>query len=240
MPRLAPVPLVALVTLATVSLGVAGAAGVAAATVSVAAKNYVFQPASKTVNVGDTVVWTMTGEPHTVRSGTVDGSGVPHPGGPLDSGIVPSYQFKFTKAGTYPYFCEIHAEQMTGTIKVVAPKPTPKPTPRPTARPTARPTPRPTARPTPLPTTAPTAVPVPTASPTPSATSSPTPSRTPATVALVSPSASGTIPTQPVATPSSTESGAASAPNATLLVVAGILSLVAILGVTLSRVRKSR
>jgi Plastocyanin len=102
------------------------AGSVQAATVTVAAMNYEFQPASRTVAVGDVVRWTFSGDPHSVtsRDGLFD-SGVTNPGG--------SFQFKFVTAGTYRYYCQVHPEQMFGTIVVKAsatPKPTVRSTPR--------------------------------------------------------------------------------------------------------------
>jgi plastocyanin len=100
------------------------AAAVAAASASVDAVNYEFNPSALTVSVGDSVVWTMSGDGHTVRSGTVGADNIGHPSdGPLDSGFKgpgQSYSFTFAQAGTYEYFCEIHPEQMKGTITVVA------------------------------------------------------------------------------------------------------------------------
>jgi plastocyanin len=142
------------VALGILMLAIFEAAGVAAAGISVAAVNYEFKPPSRTVHVGDTVVWTMSGDVHTVTSGTVGTDGRGHTSaGPLHSGLTNSggsYSYTFTKAGTYPYFCEIHADsQMKGTITVVAAAATPKPAPKPTPRVTPRPTPAPTPGPTP-------------------------------------------------------------------------------------------
>jgi plastocyanin len=96
---------------------------------SVAASNFVFTRDVVTIAPGDTVTWTFAGEPHTVTSGTVT-AGIPHPDGRFDSGIRgPGDTFAlgpggaanpFTTPGTYAYYCAVHAEQMTGTIVVVA------------------------------------------------------------------------------------------------------------------------
>jgi plastocyanin len=113
-----------LAVLGILALAMVEAAAVAAAGAQVAAVNYEFNPSTLTVSVGDTVVWTMSGDGHTVRSGTVGADNIGHPSdGPLDSGFKgpgQSYSFMFTQAGTYQYFCEIHPEQMKGTITVVA------------------------------------------------------------------------------------------------------------------------
>ena len=73
--------------------------------------NMSFSPANLSITAGTTVTWTnndaMT---HTVTSD----------GGIFDSGNITSgktYSQVFTKAGSYPYHCTIHAG-MTGTITV--------------------------------------------------------------------------------------------------------------------------
>ncbi len=151
-------------------IGLAGSLPAAAATHTVAALNYRFGPASLTVGVGDTVRWTFAGEPHSVTSGT---PGLPD--GKFDSGIIgideprPTFEWTFTTPGTYPYFCQVHSEQMVGKIVVEAagtPQPTPKPTSKPTSKPTASPTPRPTPTLAPAPTASAAPSPSPTAAPT--------------------------------------------------------------------------
>jgi amicyanin len=75
-----------------------------------------FSPATITVKVGTTVIWTnKTGAPHTVTSDD---------GKTFDSGInTPiaanggTFSFTFTKAGTYTYHCQIHPF-MTATVIV--------------------------------------------------------------------------------------------------------------------------
>jgi len=191
---------------------------VSAATVTVAAVNFRFEPETRTVNVGDVVRWTFAGDPHTVTSGapgTPDGrfdSGVRDPGG--------SFQVTFDSPGTFRYFCQIHPEQMFGTIVVnggTQPTPTAQPTPKPTPKPTLKPTPKPTARPTASPTARPTATP--TAAPTAAATASPSEAATPSPTAVAptsapTPSPSASAPATP--TTSATESAtpeASQAPN---------------------------
>jgi plastocyanin len=228
-------PLVAVLSM--VLLTSYGAAGAIAASFSVAAVSYKFEPPAKTVHVGDTVVWTMSGiDVHTVRSGTIDANNIGHPSaGPLNSGIKhagESYSFTFTVAGTYPYFCEVHADsQMKGTITVLAAVATPKPTPKPTPAPTARTTPAPTPRSTPVPTPSP----VPTAAVTASPISSATPP-----VAVVAPGASDGSAPPPIATPSATGTVSTTASDALPLIATGILIVVAILGTLLiARARRN-
>ncbi len=87
----------------------AAGAPVAANTVSI--KNFAFVPAAVTVKVGTTVTWTNTDqEAHTVtaKNGTFNSS-------PLNSGST--YQYTFTKPGTYNYLCTIHPF-MTATVVV--------------------------------------------------------------------------------------------------------------------------
>jgi plastocyanin len=63
---------------------------------------FTFSPASLTVKVGTTVTWrNSTGAPHTVTSDD----------GTTFNGMLPTggtFTFTFTKAGTFPYHCNIH------------------------------------------------------------------------------------------------------------------------------------
>jgi len=213
-----------IVALGIVALALFETGSAAAASISVAAVNFEFKPPSSTIHVGDTVVWTMSGDGHTVTSGTIDGSNVGHPsGGPLDSGFTAaggSYSFTFTVAGTYPYFCEIHADsQMKGTITVVVAT-TPGPTPR--ATPLATPARTPPSTPAP--------------SHTVIVAANPTSSGTPP-LAAVSSATLASPPGQPAASPSPAGNGGAPASDPAPFVVAGILIAVAILGAILARVR---
>ena len=63
----------------------------------------------------------LLGDQHSVtsRDGLFD-SGVEDPGG--------SFQFTFTKAGTYRYYCVVHPDLMSGTIVVKAAPRLPAPT----------------------------------------------------------------------------------------------------------------
>jgi plastocyanin len=74
-----------------------------------------FSPAQLTVSVGTTVIWTNNGfSSHTVTSSS---------GGVFDSGLLgrgTMFQFRFTTAGSFPYFCRVHGQVMSGTITVNA------------------------------------------------------------------------------------------------------------------------
>ncbi len=76
-----------------------------------AADGLVFEPATITINVGDTVTWRNTDDvPHTSTSEDEV----------WDSGALAAgeeFSFTFEEAGTYPYFCEFHPG-MEGTVVV--------------------------------------------------------------------------------------------------------------------------
>jgi glucose/arabinose dehydrogenase/plastocyanin len=81
-----------------------------------------FSPNPGTVKVGDTVTWTNDDDqPHTVTSG--NGPDDPNKGKAFDSGPSAlanngkTFHHKFTQAGQYPYFCELHPT-MVGKIIV--------------------------------------------------------------------------------------------------------------------------
>ncbi|MGA9841418.1 MAG: plastocyanin/azurin family copper-binding protein [Nitrososphaeraceae archaeon] len=84
--------------------------------------NRSFSPNVINVTIGDTVTWTNHDViPHTVTSGT--GPSDLNKGKEFDSGLStllqPGKMFshKFTRAGEFPYFCQLHPA-MTGTVMV--------------------------------------------------------------------------------------------------------------------------
>lgn len=81
-------------------------------------EHYAFRPSATTVPVGATVTWTdMSDAPHTVTSD----------GGAFGSGSLTqnqTFQFTFSRAGTYNYHCSIHS-YMHGAITVTAAVPAP-------------------------------------------------------------------------------------------------------------------
>src|ERR1700746_2066966 len=82
-----------------------------AANAAVNIDNFVFGPPTITVPVGETVTWTNKDDiPHT----TVSTDGV------FKSKVMDTdekFSFKFTKAGTYSYYCSVHPK-MTGKVVV--------------------------------------------------------------------------------------------------------------------------
>jgi plastocyanin len=81
-----------------------------------------FSPNVINVRIGDTVTWTNHDViPHTVTSGT--GPSDPNKGKEFDSGLstplMPGKTFthKFTTAGEFPYYCQLHPA-MTGKVIV--------------------------------------------------------------------------------------------------------------------------
>jgi amicyanin len=89
--------------------------GPAVATQSVHIKEFAFGPESITVKTGTTVTWTNDDQdPHTVTSQGTDG--------PLKSPTLSkgdTFQYTFTKAGSYDYLCTIHPF-MTAKVVVTA------------------------------------------------------------------------------------------------------------------------
>jgi plastocyanin len=77
-------------------------------TITVTAVPFAYSPATSTINVGDVVHFMVTSS-HPTDSGT---------GGTADGKFTVQSDscLKFTKAGTYPFFCAVHG--FTGTLTV--------------------------------------------------------------------------------------------------------------------------
>ena len=104
--------IVLLLAAATLALAVPSAR--AASTVTVEISNFAFQPASVTIQVGDTVTWTNLDS--TTHTATDTGSGS------LFDGVMnqgESFSYTFTQPGTFNYNCTPHPE-MTGSVVVQA------------------------------------------------------------------------------------------------------------------------
>jgi plastocyanin len=108
--------------------------------VQVGGTTYTFTPSALTICKGDTVHWVWMGGPHTVTSGNVTGGTVTMgvmmggTGTPdnkfcnqnnMNCAMAPTemagntYDFTFTTAGSFPYYCSPHATLgMIGTITV--------------------------------------------------------------------------------------------------------------------------
>jgi len=82
--------------------------------------NNCFDPSNVQVAPGDTVTWTNSDTAsHTVTSGNPNDNTT---GTVFDSGLVKAggtFSFKFTDAGTFNYFCQVHP-WMTGMVTVGA------------------------------------------------------------------------------------------------------------------------
>lgn len=79
--------------------------------IEVAIENNSFNPATVNISTGDTVRWTNLD----TASHTVTGTGTNFRSEVLNQGD--SYEFLFTDAGNYDYYCSIHPE-MRGTVVV--------------------------------------------------------------------------------------------------------------------------
>ncbi|MBA3543371.1 MAG: hypothetical protein H0T83_02880, partial [Chthoniobacterales bacterium] len=97
---------VLILLLAAGALVFTGSGIAATVQVEVAPGGLIFSPASVSINVGDTVMWTWKASGHSVTSG-VPGS----PSGLFDSGIHSSgftFSHTFTDPGTFGYYCTPH------------------------------------------------------------------------------------------------------------------------------------
>ena len=93
-----------------------GAAGTPPPQTEVQARDDWFLPFVASVPRGGTVVWTFA---DAERSHTAtDSSGMAL----FDSGILPpggpSFSYRFTAAGVYPYTCTVHTTKMNGSVEV--------------------------------------------------------------------------------------------------------------------------
>lgn len=74
---------------------------------------------SKTIEVGDTVIWTWIDDlGHNVAS--IDGSSTENFDSGIQSGQGETFSYTFTTVGTNSYQCDPHPNSMYGTITVVA------------------------------------------------------------------------------------------------------------------------
>ncbi len=86
-----------------------------AATQQVMMQNYAYGPAALTVRVGDTVTWMQHDQaPHDVVTTSAP---VAFRSPRLSAGQ--SWSYKFTKPGTYSYYCSVHPD-MRATVTVLA------------------------------------------------------------------------------------------------------------------------
>ena len=107
-------------------------------TVGPQGNEFTFMPDTVTIRVGDTVRWTWASDRHSVTSGdncsSPDGRFCSPDNMHCEAGILNDtgfvYEFTFTQAGIYQYFCALHCfAGMTGIVNV---RSTPVPRPRPT------------------------------------------------------------------------------------------------------------
>ena len=114
----------ALAALATVALCLFAFAGSASAAgpTAISIVDTSFQPADATVQVGDTVTWTVTkaiADPHSVTSGTPSDSGKEFDSKTTLRANGDTFSYAFNSAGTFQYYCIVHPSQMHGTITVL-------------------------------------------------------------------------------------------------------------------------
>lgn len=93
-------------------------AGANAATINVAIASNSFTPSTFTANVGDVVMWTLTGGVHNVTSASVPGGAASFSSGNLTT-VGQTFSYTITTAGTYGYQCTLHTG-MVGGFNVTA------------------------------------------------------------------------------------------------------------------------
>ncbi|MBK9711232.1 MAG: cupredoxin domain-containing protein [Kouleothrix sp.] len=115
-----PAPLPAAPAPAAPASAAPAPAAPAPATKNISIKDNAFDPKTITVNVGDTLTWTIAGQnEHTVTAdgGTFDSDD-------LKAGEKTTFSVTFTKAGTFAYYCQYHGGAggigMSGTVVVQA------------------------------------------------------------------------------------------------------------------------
>jgi plastocyanin len=204
-----------LAALACCLLFIALASTAAGATASVTIAGFAFDPASVTINAGDSVTWTNRDQ---VAHSVVFAGGGPRTG-VLATGA--SATLTFATAGTFNYVCGIHGAAMMGTVIVRAVA-----TPVPTVAPTVARTVAPTLQPTAAPTVEPTIPPTPTASPTPTAT---------AVATSAAPTIAAAVPTEKAAAPAASSDGGGPSP---LIIAGAAIAAIALIAGVLTRVRR--
>jgi plastocyanin len=86
----------------------------ASASASVSIGDNFYSPASVSIAVGDTVNWSNNGQAQ--HSATADA-------GSFDTGVFgpgASRSHTFTRAGTFSYYCTVHGQAQSGTVRVLA------------------------------------------------------------------------------------------------------------------------
>lgn len=99
---------------AAVPTSAGGAVAHASASASVSIGDNFYSPASVSVAVGDTVTWANNGQAQ--HSATADD-------GSFDTGVFGpgvTRSQTFNQAGTFSYFCTVHGQAQSGTVRVLA------------------------------------------------------------------------------------------------------------------------
>ncbi len=95
-------------------------AAASATTFTVNVSGSTFSPSAININIGDTIHWVCSGS-HTVTSGT--GSSDPAKGSLFNQSMSngQTFDFTFTSAGSFPYFCMFHEfAGMKATVTVAS------------------------------------------------------------------------------------------------------------------------
>lgn len=88
---------------------------------NVTVQNFIFTPATMTVNVGDVVKWTWVNGGHTTTSLTIP-AGAAAWNSPITSSVT-TFSYTVTVAGNYNYECSPHSPSMAGSFTAAAAMP---------------------------------------------------------------------------------------------------------------------
>ena len=100
----------------TVALALGSASPAMASDWTVEVSNYKFEPGTRSINPGDTVIWSFLAGGHTTTA--VRGQADRWNSGPQTSEAGTSFQKTFDTPGRFQYVCIPHASFMKGTIVV--------------------------------------------------------------------------------------------------------------------------
>ena len=107
-----------LAIVAALTIGLLPLAPASGVTATVSVSNYDFAPDSPAINRGDSVEWAWEQGTHRLRDDNIELRVIRSPLLTGGGDVAPTHTELFWAAGTYPYHCTEHPEQMEGRIRV--------------------------------------------------------------------------------------------------------------------------